>query len=133
MSDQEQRGRHASGRSSNYTHPQRLGTLPGNGSRTISTHINPDRGKLYINLLDSEQMMVATTQEFVTTESGTHCIELENTEASLGFYYIQVLPWSISTANERLDFDLNIGDTGTCLDVTPEYDVPYGAYTSYER
>jgi hypothetical protein len=107
--------------------------VPGNGARTISTHINPDRGKLYINLLDVDTMAVATTQEFVTTESGTHCIELENVGDSLGLYYVQVVPWSISTANERLDFELNIGDTGSCLDVTPQYDVPYGAYTSYQR
>ncbi len=107
--------------------------VPGNGSRTISTHINPDRGKLYLNLLDVDTMLVATTQEFVTTESGTHCIELDNVGDALGLYYVQVVPWSISTANERLDFDLNIGDTGSCLDVTPQYDVPYGAYTSYQR
>jgi hypothetical protein len=107
--------------------------VPGNGSRTISTHINPDRGKLYINLLDVDTMMVATTQEFVTTESGTHCIELDNLGDSLGLYYIQVLPWSISTANERLDFELNIGDTDNCLDVTPVYDVPYSAFTRHQR
>ena len=107
--------------------------VPGNGIRTISAHINPDRGKLYLNLLNVDTMMVASTQEYVATESGTHCISLTNTGGDLGLYYIQVVPWSISTANERLDFDLQIGDTGDCLDVTPLVDQPYGAAVSFER
>lgn len=107
--------------------------VPGNGSRTISAHINPDRGKLYLNLLNVDTMLAATTQEYVATESGTHCISLSNTGAELGLYYVQVVPWSINTANERLDFDLRIGDTEDCLDVTPLVDQPYGASVDYER
>ncbi|MGB0648143.1 MAG: hypothetical protein ACPGQS_13250, partial [Bradymonadia bacterium] len=104
--------------------------VPPNSRRTISTHINPDRGKLYINLLDADGMMLTNTQEFVVTESGTHCVEIDD-RAEFSFYYVQVLPWSISTANERLDFELKIGDTDNCGDVTPLYDVPYGANVRY--
>ena len=108
-------------------------TLPVDGQLdlTISTHFNPDRGKVYLNLLNADTMMVATTQEFVATESGTHCIELDTSEQ--GLFYIQVLPWSIQTADETLDFDLRIGDTGDCLDVVPFVDQPYGAVQSYEQ
>ena len=81
--------------------------VPGNGTRTISTHINPDRGKLYVNF-NVDTMMVATTQEWAWQPKVVLTHFVDNTGGDLGLYYIQVVPWSISTANERLDFDLEI-------------------------